>query len=378
VTTHTRLAAFFLLIAAPVSASSPLAAHFHPSEEQHVVGGPVFVVFNLVNHGAQPLRIQIANALSPCAGYLFQIDGEKRADGRCDGLPGYSCGSGTLQLAPGAKTTQRVLLNYYYEFPRAGPYHIHAKRTVTWWPAAHDFFGEHREQDVFDEDVELDLKPANAVELRAVFSPYLGALASEDSQTREEAMQAILFLAPPFGGDTLLKMLDSEDWGSALEGLRHLITSRAREALARIIQLGVLIAPDADDLEKAERTSEPSAALKYLGEMGDRTYIPLLRKATQQAPLNTQARIYGTWAVGKLGDQDAIPFLVSEINASTKAQRGQGAVAISLTASRDAVPILLDLLQSPDEDDRQVAEVSLETLTHRTATSENVSIGVRL
>jgi hypothetical protein len=116
VTTHTRLAAFFLLIAAPVSASSPLAAHFHPSEEQHVVGGPVFVVFNLVNHGAQPLRIQIANALSPCAGYLFQIDGEKRADGRCDGLPGYSCGSGTLQLAPGAKTTQRVLLNYYYEF----------------------------------------------------------------------------------------------------------------------------------------------------------------------------------------------------------------------------------------------------------------------
>jgi hypothetical protein len=54
------------------------------------------------------------------------------------------------------------------------------------------------------------------VELRAVFSPYLGALASGDSQTREEAMQAILFLAPPFVEDTLLKMLDSEDWGSAL------------------------------------------------------------------------------------------------------------------------------------------------------------------
>jgi HEAT repeat protein len=150
-------------------------------------------------------------------------------------------------------------------------------------------------------------------------------------------------------------------------------TSRAREGLARIIQWGVLIAPDADDLEKAERSSEPRAALKYLGEMGDRTYFPLLGKATQQAPLNTQARICGTWAVGKLGDQDAIPFLVSEINASTKAQRKQGAVAISLSASRDAVPILLVLLQSPDEDDRQVAEVSLETLTHRTATSENVS-----
>jgi hypothetical protein len=215
VNTHTRPAAFFLLIA-------PRGGVFPARRPFPTVGGTTLRRRTCVCR-FQPRKsrrptfgIQIANALSPCAGYLFQIDGEKRADGTCDGLPGYYCGSGTLQLAPGAKTTQRVLLNYYYEFPHAGPHHIHAKRTVTWWPAAHDFFGEHREQEVFDEDVELDLKPANAVELRAVVSPYLGALASGDSQTREEAMQAILFLAPPFVEDTLLKMLDSEDWGSAL------------------------------------------------------------------------------------------------------------------------------------------------------------------
>lgn len=46
---------------------------------------------------------------------------------------------------------------------------------------------------------------------------------------------------------------------------------------------------------------------------------------------------------------------------------------MSLTASRDAVPVLNDLLKSGDEDDRQVAEIGLEILTHRTATSENVS-----
>jgi hypothetical protein len=44
-----------------------------------------------------------------------------------------------------------------------------------------------------------------------------------------------------------------------------------------------------------------------------------------------------------------------------------------LTASRDAVPVPIDLLKSGDEDDRPVAEIGLETLTHRTATSENVS-----
>ena len=69
-TTHTRLAAFFLLIAAPVSASSSLAAHFHPSEEQHVVGGPVFVVFNLVNHSAQPLAFKLRTR-SPLARVIF-------------------------------------------------------------------------------------------------------------------------------------------------------------------------------------------------------------------------------------------------------------------------------------------------------------------
>ena len=372
-TTHTRLLILFSLWAAPAYASSPLVGHFHLAEGQYVVGGPAFVVFELANTGVQPLRIQIANALSPCAGYLFQIDGEKRADGTCDGLPGHSCATGTIELAPGAKTTQRVLLNYYYELPHPGPYHIHAKRSVTWWPAAQDLFGEHREQEVFEDNVELDLQLANAAALRAVFSPYLNALPSENTQTHEEAVQAIVYLAPPFMEDALLRMADSDDWGSALVGLRHLNTPRARAALAKIVEFGVAIAPDADDLEKMQRSEEASAAMKYLGEMGDPAYFPLLLKATQRAPLESQARVYGPEAVAKLGGPDAVPFLASEIDASTEGQRIQAALAMSLTASRDAVPILIDLLQSPDGQLRQVAENGLETLTHRTATTENVS-----
>jgi hypothetical protein len=367
-----RFLILFFFLAAPVYATSPLVGRFHLAEGPYVVGGPVFVVFDLANNGAQPLRIQIANALSPCAGYLFQIDGEKRADGTCDGLPGYSCGAGTIELAPGAKTTQRVLLNYYYALPRPGPYRIHAKRTVTWWPAAHDLFGEHREQEIFEDIVAVDLIPANTAELRAVFSPYLGALTSENIQTRKEAMQPILYLAPPFLEDTLLNMLDSEEWGNALVGLRHLNTPRAREALAKIVEFGVPIAPDADDLETVERSDEPSAAMKYLGEMGDPGYFPLLLKATQQAPVGTQTRVYGTEAVAMLGGSDALPFLASEINASTESQRIQGVFGMSLTASRDAVPILIDLLQSSDEEIRQAAEISLERLTHRAATSDEV------
>jgi hypothetical protein len=373
VTKQLRFLMLFFLSAASLHAASPLVGHFHLAEGQPVVGGPVFVVFDLTNNGAQPLRIQIANPLSPCAGYLFQIDGEKRADGTCDGLPGYSCGAGTIELAPGAKTTQRVLLNYYYAFPHPGPYHLHAKRAVRWWPAAHDLFGERREQEIFEDVIAIELKPADTAELHAIFSPYLRALTSENIQTREEAMQSIIFMAPPFLEDTLLKMLDSEEWDSALIGLRHLNTPRAREALAKIVEFGVPTAPDADDLEKAERSDEPSAAMKYLGEMGDSAYFPLLLRATQLAPLGTQTRIYGTEAVAKLGGSAALSFLASEINASSEGQRIQGALGMSLTASRDAVPMLIDLLQSSDEQIRQVAEVSLERLTHRAATSDEVS-----
>jgi hypothetical protein len=360
VTTYRRSLIVFFFLAAPVYASSPLDGHFHLSEGQYVVGGPVFVVFDLVNNGARPLRIQTANA-------------ENRADGTCNGLPGYSCSTGTIELAPGAKITQTVLLNYYYEFPHPGPYHVHAKRAVTWWPAADGLFDEYREQEVFDDNVELDLGPANTAHLRALFAPYLTALDSTNNQTREAAVQALIYVAPPFAEDTLLKMLDSDEWGDALIGLRRLNTTRAREALARIVEFGVPIAPIADDLEKAERSEEPSIAMKYLGEMGEPAYFSLLLKATQQAPLQTQARVYGTEAVAKLGGPDALPFLISEINAPTEAQHVQGAAELSGTGSRDAVPILIDLLQSPDEQLRQVAEIGLEELTHRTATSEDVS-----
>ena len=372
-TKHLRFLMLFFLSAASLHAASPLVGHFRLAEGQPVVGGPVFVIFELTNNGAQPLRIQMASPLSPCAGYLFQIDGEKRADGTCDGLSGYSCGAGTIELAPGAKTTQRVLLNYYYALSHPGPYHVHAKRAVRWWPAAHELFGEHGEQEIFEDVFAIELKPASTAELRAVFSPYLEASTSENIQTREEAMQSIIFLAPPFLEDTLLKMLDSEQWGSALVGLRHLNTPRAREALAKIVEFGVPIAPDADNLEAAERSDEPSAAMKYLGEMGDAAYFPLLLKATQQAPLGTQTRIYGTEAVAKLGGSDALSFLASEINASSEGQRIQGALGMSLTESRDAVPILIELLRSSDEQIRQVAEISLERLTHRAATSDEAS-----
>ena len=364
-----RVASLLFFVNSQVLASSPPTGHFQVPDATQVVGGPAYLEFEVVNNGAQPLFIRIANPLSPCAGYVFRIDGEDRADGTCDGRPGYSCVSSTIKLAPGGKSSQRVLLNYYYILPHPGTYRVHAERSVTWWTTDDDWGREQQQRKVFEEDVELALKPAGPSELRAAFEPYVKALASTDEQTHLDALQTLIFLAPPFLEATFIKMLDSDEWGSALVGLRHLNSPRAREALAKIAEFGVQAKPDADDLEKAERPAEQGIALKYLGEMDDPAYFPLLLKMTEEAPLESQTRIYGTWAVAQLGRQDALPFLVSESHASTKGQRIQGAVAIGFTASRDAVPVLIDLLQSAEEDMRQVAENGLEMLTHRAGTA---------
>jgi hypothetical protein len=368
-----RLAAFVLFFTVQVPASAQLVGHFHAAAEQHLVGAPVFLIFEVTNTGARSLVIQEANPLTPCAGYLFRIDGENRADGTCDGLAGYSCVVGSIELAPGKTTSQKVLLNHYYEISHSGRYHVHAMRRMRWWLAGQDKFNQPQQQQVFEDEIELDLKAASPAELRAAFDPYMKALASKDEDTHAQALQTLMLLAPAFLETTFIKMLDSEDWGQALVGLRHLNSVPARDALSKIAEFGVTVKPDADDLERMERSSEQGLAIKYLAEMGDPTYFPLVLNATQQAPLETQTRIYGTWAVGQLGGEDALPFLLSESHASTKGQRIQGAVAIGFTASRKAVPILIELLQSPEEDIRQVAENGLEMLTHRAATEGDIS-----
>ena len=368
-----RFSFAFLFICAPVWASSPLSGHFRPATGPYLVGGPAFIVFELVNNSNQTVRFQDANPLSPCAGYLFQIYGESRADGSCDGLRGYSCGSGTAELPPGGKATQRILLNYYYDLFHPGPYRVHAQRTLSWWPAHEGWFGENRQQQIFESDFELDLEPANLGQLRAAFAPYVKALDSEDSVEHQEAVSVIILVAPPFLEEKLLKMLDSEDWGQAIVGLQHLNTAHARQAIWKIAQAEVKPKPNADDLERAEREDEQAMGVESLGRMGDPAYLSRLLEITQAAAPDSQLHREGGMAIARLGGDDALPFLVAETESPSYSQRFQAVIDLQFTASRDAVPVLINLLQSPDEDIRQVADNSLEALTHRSAGTGLVS-----
>jgi hypothetical protein len=369
-TPFVRLAVLLLVLNAPLFASSPLVGHFRPADSPQLVGGPVFIIFEVVNTSKLHVQFSSANPLNPCAGYRFEIGGEYRADGTCDGWKSFSCVSNTVDLPPGGKESQRVLLNFFYDLPHAGPYRVHAERRVGWWVGSRD---DERQHQTFEEDVELNLKPADRAAIQAVLKPYIKGLASTNHEARLEALQALEYPAQASLESTFIRMLDSDDWGEAQVALRRLNSPRAREVLAKIAEFGVQVKSDADDAERSDRSAEQYLSIKYLGEMGDSTYLPVLLKIAQQAPRESQNRLYATWAVGELGGPDAIAFLVSELNGPDQSWHMAAAVSLASTASRDVVPVFIDLLESPDADLREVAENGLETLTHRIVTNGDVS-----
>jgi hypothetical protein len=372
-TPYIRLAVLLLTLNAPLFASYPLVGHFRPAQGPQVVGGPVFVIFEVVNTGNQRVSFRSANPLNPCAGYRFVIDGEHRADDTCDGYKSFSCVSDTIALPPGGKDSQNVLLNFFYDLPHAGPYSVLATREVSWWTGDRDSDEDRVQRQTFEGDVELDLQPADPAAMGAVLKPYIQGLASPDHEARLEAMQALEYPAQASLESTFIEMLSSDDWNEALAALRRLNSPRARKVLAQIAEFGVQAKSDANDLKGSDRSSEQYQAIGYLGEMGDPTYLSLLLKIAQQAPRESQNRLYATWAVGELGGPEAISFLVSELNAPDHGWHITAAVSLASTASRDAVPVFIDLLESPDADLREVAENGLETLTHRVVTTEDVS-----
>lgn len=82
--------------------------------------------------------------------------------------------------------------------------------------------------------------------------------------------------------------------------------------------------------------------------MGDPSYLPLLRKATREHPHDNESVNEARLSIAKLGHAQLIPFPASVIRSSHQDDHGYATIALSFTASRDAVPILIDWLPGPD------------------------------
>ena len=111
--------------------------------------------------------------------------------------------------------------------------------------------------------------------LEGIYRVYVKNLGSNDDEIQREAERAIVSGAPPWLEDTIVGMLrqyTSREF--ALLGLKNLNTARSREELAKIVR------------NTSEETEENLTAVRYLAEMGDKKYFPMLLEIAKKQPAN--------------------------------------------------------------------------------------------
>ncbi len=348
------LSALFLIFVLTSTASAQLEGRLFLDKDEYLTGEPVYLRFDLTNTGTTPMQVLSGSSYSFCGGYRIEVSNKPFLDTSTCAPRGYggSCPGGAWIIGPGEVRHDKVLLNYEHDLSTPGPYDIRASRILTYGSPDGFLIPTSGVQVKAEEQFHIRVEDAGAENLPSIFQPYLAELNSKDEERQQEAVRVIGSLAPPFLEDTILAMVASPATRrSALIGLRRLNTARSREALAAIVQ------------GTSGYSYEKEQGIKYLSEMGDKKYFPLLLDVAKKQEPN-QARDY-TLAVAQLGGEDAMPYVSSLLADSSPFSRANGAMALPQTGSRSAVPLLIKLLLSPDMSVGRLASIGLIHLTHR-------------
>ena len=347
----------------PVDASQ-LDGSFSLSKASYLAGEPVFLLFTVKNIGSLPVTVRTADPLGFCGGYDFKLQGAIDRDARnCQGT-GFAgdCLSGDVVLAPGEARTDRILLNARYDLRQPGRYPMHVAHSLKYGAAgegldALELNGIHQD---FRDQLEIVIEPSQPDDLKPEFAEYSRQLDSSDPQTKLEAEKIIAYLAPPFMEATILRMLDTPALQSyGVEGLRNLETPSAHRALASFVKN----TPPTDALGVYQ------SALRFLGEIGDSSDVPLLVGVARASAPDSFNRGAALESAGKAGGAAAIPALVAELKDPSIDTQQDAVRALYLTGSRSAVPVLISLLPSREWRVSLTAESGLEVLTHRSGAS---------
>lgn len=99
-------------------------------------------------------------------------------------------------------------------------------------------------------------------------------------------------------------------------------------------------------------------------------WYPLLHDAAEK---NVRISSYPAYAA-ELGGDKALPMLIALAKSPDREFTGGNAImAMGSTGSRNAIPVLLDYLNSPDVNISDRAAYALQLLTHRTAVRDELN-----
>ena len=343
-----------------IPCAAQLVGDFSLSKPRYLAGEPVFLSFTVKNMGEKAIRIRIADPLSFCSGYHFEIPVMRPrwslpcgGDGR-----GGSCESSAEILHPGQSRTDRILLNAAYDLRKPGTYSLRVTYRLKYGLAHEDLSALEQSATFkdFDSQERIVIEPSKEDELKPVFAQYVRDLDSADDHRRFEAAEVIAYLAPQLIEPTILKMLDRPLLqGYGVEGLRNLGTPSAHRALANFVK----------DSPSTNIAGPYQEALRYLGEIGDAGDIPLLLNAAHANSPESWSRMEAIHSIGMAGGAAAVSILQTELKDPSLDTEQAAVRALYLTGSRAAVPVLIGLLRSPEWRVSLTAEYGLEVLTHR-------------
>jgi hypothetical protein len=366
---HRSTAIVFLLVLASVPAAAPAAsaqgitARFYPEKQEYLVDEPIVIVLevkNATSHEVEmedegcnwlyPVQFEVTNApvihevgLLGCAP---------------EGWTGGDCPISALQVPARGILRKRYLLNgpddTQFDVSSAGTYHIKASKEVRidrngklWDVIA-----------TIDAENEFDIllrEPADG-ELDARFAPYVKDLTSSDLETQWLAAEAVTQNPPGFLEPVILSMADSGDDAlrfAAINGLKKLASPAAR---AKLIELASASGSGQDE-------GLAQQAIPALGEIANSDDCSAILRIAARTKQYTQGEAY--MAAGRICREKAVPALNGALAGADEELAQSVATALGNTGSREAVPVLIDLLTSTDESVRIEADSALFTLTHR-------------
>lgn len=340
----------FAILFCSTLATGQLAGSFHLEKNTYAPGQPVFLYFEVTNNSKEAFNILEADPYSFCAGYEIHVSSDPKPTSSCASGFAGSCISSSQLLEAGKSHSERILLNFDHQVSSPGEYEVNVVRRLPY--ADRDARWVYPIKETLEVHARLNFTvEANASMDADSFLPWVRQLRSKDPIKRTEAARTLATLAPRSLEDTLLDFVKVPEWKwLAPRAFQGLNTQRSMAAMAELLTTS------------NPGTYEHLESAKFLGSSGDDRWFPLLQEVARH---NAQNGSY-VMAAAESGGERAIPMLLELMRSPDKQFTSANAITgLGYTGSRAAIPLLLELLRSPDLSTAQRALFGLRQLTHR-------------
>jgi len=347
----TILLAAFLAHGPHALAQQAVTGRYYPEKQEYLVGEPIIVDFEIVNHSHRAGEI----AESPCDDIgpgPFEVDGAARkrnpAPFGCGRMPiSLDCLIGVSEIPAGGKYIKRLFLNGPFALDSPGTYRVRATRSQSIGrPGSNEVLA----QLIVDSQFEVRLREPQQGELKNAYKTFFNDVKNKNPMIRNFAASAITQNPPIFAeGVISVLAIDAITGTARAEGLGRLGTPTARAKLIEMASSG------------PEEFRQP--AIQALGELGNPDDCQSMLDIGNRNTNYTQGEAY-MYASRICKERAIAAFLHLLTNADAQLD-GYLTVAFANTTSRDAIPPLIGLLANTNEGIRGEAEEALETLTHR-------------